>query len=203
VNYLFHMYLSGDDPDILTGNFMGDFVKGRLGDAYPPRLRRGIELHRRIDSFAQGQPQFTQSRLRLGKEFGLYRGILVDLYYDHFLALTWNDWSTEPLTDYLHRVRRIVEGKRSYLPERLQAMVPVIFEDMLPSYREAEGIGRALARMSTRVKRENPLAGGGTELIRHYEGLHEDFLDFLPAAREFAAQLLSTDDMRSSGMTHP
>lgn len=192
MNYLFHLYLSGDDPEIITGNFMGDFVKGPLGDAYPPRLRQGLELHRRIDSFAQSQPQFTRSRLRLAKEFGLYRGILVDLYYDHFLAATWRDWSAEPLTAYLHRVRQIVEGKRPYLPERLQELLPVIFEDMIPSYLEAEGVGRALARMSKRVKRENPLAGGGAELTRHYEELHQDFLEFLPAVREFAAHLLAT-----------
>lgn len=191
MNYLFHLYLSGDDPDLLTGNFMGDFVKGRLGDDYPPRLRRGMELHRRIDSFAQNQPQFNRSRLRLSRDFGLYRGILVDLYYDHFLAVTWNDWSPETLDDYLHRVRRIVEERRSCLPERLQGILPVIFEDMIPSYREIEGIGAALARMSRRVKRENPLAGGGSELIRHYEGLHEDFLEFLPAALEFVKETVN------------
>ena len=195
MNYLFHLYLSGEDPDILTGSFMGDFVKGPLGDTYPPRLRRGIEMHRRTDSFAQNQPHFTRSRLRLGGEFGLYRGILVDLYYDHFLAATWSDWSTEPLTDYLHRVRRIVEGRRSHLPERLQGIMPIIFEEMIPSYLEAAGVGRALARMSKRLKRPNPLAGGGLELGRHYEGLHEDFLGFLPAAQQFAADFLSRNGM--------
>jgi acyl carrier protein phosphodiesterase len=191
VNYLFHLFLSGDDPEIIAGNFMGDFVKGRLGDIYPPRLRRGLELHRGIDSFAQNQEHFNRSRLRLAPEFGLYRGILVDLYYDHFLALTWNNWSEEPLEDYLSRVRLIVEGKHPYLPERLQGLVPIIFEELLPSYREPEGIGRALERMARRVKRANPLAGGGEELVRHYQGLRHDFLDFLPAAREFAAQLLA------------
>jgi len=191
VNYLCHLFLSGDDPEILAGNFMGDFVKGPLGDAYPPRLRRGLELHRRIDSFAQNQPHFTRSRLRIAPEFGLYRGILVDLYYDHFLAVTWNDWSPEPLYDYLGRVRLMVEGKRSYLPERLQRLVPIIFEELLPSYLEVEGIGRALERMAKRVKRANPLAGGGGELARHYEGLQDDFLGFLPAAREFAALMLT------------
>ena len=190
MNYLFHLYLSGDDPDILTGNFMGDFVKGPLGDAYPPPLRRGIELHRRIDSFAQNHPQFTRSRLRLGREFGLYRGILVDLFYDHFLATGWAEFSKEPLAAYLLRARGIVEARRSSLPERLQGIVPVIFEDMIPSYLEVEGVGRALARMSKRVRRENPLALGGRELTRHYRELHEDFREFLPAARQFAADLL-------------
>ncbi len=191
LNYLFHLYLSGDDPDTLTGNFMGDFVKGPLGDAYPPPLRRGIELHRRIDSFAQQQPQFTRSRLRLGAEFGLYRGILVDVFYDHFLAANWHLWSSEPLTDYLRRTRMTVEARRDKLPERLQEIIPIIFENMIPSYLEVDGVGRALARMSKRVKRSNPLAGGGAELSRHYQGLHEDFLEFLPAARQFCAHFLA------------
>ena len=190
LNYLFHLYLSGNDPEILVGNFMGDFVKGPLGDTYPPRLRQGIDLHRRIDSFARDQVHFNRSRLRLDPKFGLYRGILVDLFYDHFLAVSWNDWSPEPLADYLSRVRLIVEGKRPLLPERLQEIYPVIFEEMLPSYREPAGIARALQRMSRRVKRpDNPLAGGGAELIRHYDELRQDFLGFLPEAREFASKL--------------
>lgn len=190
MNYLFHLYLSGDDPDILTGNFMGDFVKGPLGDRFPARLHRGIELHRRIDSFAQKQPQFTRSRLRLDRAFGLYRGILVDVFYDHFLAASWSEFSAESLPDYLARVRGIVEGRRLLLPERLQGIVPVIFESMIPSYLEVKGVGGALSRMSKRMSRPNPLAGGVLELIRHYRELHEDFLGFLPAAREFAADFL-------------
>ena len=189
LNYLFHLFLSGDDPEVLTGNFMGDFIKGPLGDAYPPRLRQGIDLHRRIDSFARDQADFNRSRLRLDPTFGLYRGILVDLYYDHFLALSWDQWSRESLDDYLIRVRRIVEGQRLLLPERLREIVPVIFEDLLPSYLEPAGVGRALERMSRRVKRSNPLAGGGAELSRHYEGLREDFLGFLPEVREFSVRL--------------
>ena len=193
VNYLFHLYLSGDDPDILTGNFMGDFVKGPLGDSYPPPLRRGIVLHRRIDSFAQNQPHFTRSRLRLGKEFGLYRGILVDLFYDHFLATSWQELSKEPLNLYLHRVRRIIEARRRFLPERLREIVPIVFEEMIPSYLEPHGVGSALTRMSRRVKRANPLAGGGVELTRHYEALRGDFLDFLPEVRDFAARVIAAD----------
>lgn len=191
MNYLFHLYLSGDDPDLLTGNFMGDFVKGRLGDSYPPRLRRGLELHRSIDSFAQDQPDFNRSRLRLDESFGLYRGIMVDLFYDHFLAVTWSNWSNESLSRYLQRVRRVIERRRPHLPERLQTILPIIFEDMIPSYLDPDGVGRALARMSRRIKRENPLAGGGAELIRHYQGLSEDFGKFLPAARDFVEINLS------------
>lgn len=186
MNYLFHLYLSGDDPEILTGNFMGDFVKGRLTDAYPERLRRGIELHRRIDSFAQNHASFTASRKRLGAEFGLYRGIMVDIFYDHFLAVGWRLWSGQPLPDYLARARACVEEHRDQLPERLKGLVPVIFEEMIPSYLSTEGVADALRRFSRRVPRANPLASGGMELTRHYRFLQEDFDAFIPEIRRFA-----------------
>ena len=190
MNYLFHLYLSGDDPEILTGNFMGDFVKGPLDDRYPPGLRRGIELHRRIDSFAQHHRSFTASRLRLAPAFGLYRGILVDLYYDHFLAVGWQRWGKEPLSDYLVRVRSIVESRRKALPDGLKRLVPVIFEEMIPSYLTEEGVARALQRMSRRVPRANPLAAGGEELTRHYRSLQADFHDFIPEIGRYAHDLI-------------
>ena len=190
MNYLVHLYLSGDDPEILVGNFMGDFVKGRVNYINPHHLRDGIVLHRRIDTFAQHHPLFRQSRQRLAPRYGLYRGAMVDLFYDHFLALGWETWSGEPLDVWLARIRGIVESHNSSLPERLQGFVPIIFGELLPSYRQVEGIGRALERMARRVKRPNPLAGGEEELVSHYAGLQDDFQSFLPAAREFVSDFL-------------
>lgn len=189
MNYLFHLYLSGKDPGILTGNFMGDFVKGPLEGRFPPPLTRGIHLHRRIDSFAQTDPHFTRSRQTLSAHFGLYRGILVDLYYDHFLATSWESLTAEPLPCYLLRARRAVEGNRRHLPERLQDLLPVIFEEMIPSYLSVEGVGKALARMSRRITRPNPLADGGEELTRHYLSLQEDFRRFLPSVQAYAEEV--------------
>jgi acyl carrier protein phosphodiesterase len=190
VNYLVHLYLSGDDPEVLVGNFMGDFVKGRMNDSTPHPFRDGIVLHRRIDTFAQQHPLFRQSRLRLAPRYGLYRGAMVDLFYDHFLAGGWEAWSDESLDIWLARIHGIVESHRSSLPERLQGLVPIIFGELLPSYREVAGIGRALERMARRVKRPNPLAGGEGELVSHYAGLEDDFQSFLPAAREFVRDYL-------------
>lgn len=187
MNFLLHLYLSGEDPEVLIGNFMGDFVKGRVGDVWPHRIRDGIMLHRRIDAFAEHHLLFRQSRERLASRYGLYRGVLVDLFYDHFLALEWREWSAEPLAVWLARTRGVVEAHHASLPERLQELVPVIFEELLPSYREVAGIGRALERMARRLRRPNPLAGGEEELVRHYAGLRDDFRRFLPEAREFVA----------------
>lgn len=193
MNFLFHMLLSGDDDQILVGNFMGDFVKGALADRFPERIKRGVTLHRRIDSFASRDDLFQQSRRRLDPHYGLYRGVLVDLFYDHFLIAEWHRWSDEPFDRYLARTRSIIEGQRGELPERLRQLVPLIFEELLPSYGEVSGIGSALARMSRRVTRANPLAGGEAELVRHYDDLRADFRSFVPLVRRFAADFVAAE----------
>lgn len=194
MNFLFHLHLSGDAPEILTGNLMGDFVKGRVGDEYPPGVRDGIVLHRRIDSFAQNHPLFRASRGRIDPHYGLWRGVLVDLFYDHFLAAGWEQWSPEPFGAYLERARGMVEANRRYLPERMREVLPVIFGELIPSYRDVEGIGRALSRMARRVRRPSPLAGGERELVRCYEGLGEDFQGFMPEVKRFVAGFLGAED---------
>lgn len=190
MNFLFHMLLSGDDGQILIGNFMGDFVKGPLADRFPERIRQGLTLHRRIDSFASRDDLFRRSRLRLDPHYGLYRGVLIDLFYDHFLATEWNSWSDESFDLFLARTRSIIESQLHEMPERLQKLVPIIFEELLPSYSEVEGIGSALERMSRRVTRTNPLAGGEAELVRHYEALRGDFRGFMLLVRRFAADFV-------------
>ena len=190
MNFLFHMLLSGADDQILVGNFMGDFVKGPLVDRFPERIRQGLTLHRRIDVFASQDELFRRSRQRIDPYIGLYRGVLVDLFYDHFLVREWDNWSIEPFDRYLARTRAIIERHGAELPERLQALVPIIFEELLPSYETVAGIGKALERMSRRVARENPLAGAERELVLNYAGLRADFQGFLPRVRSYAEYLI-------------
>ncbi len=187
------MLLSGDDGQILIGNFMGDFVKGPLADQFPERIRQGLTLHRGIDTFASRDELFRRSRLRLDPHYGLYRGVLIDLFYDHFLVAEWNRWSIEPFDVFLARTRLTIENQRDELPERLQKLLPIIFEELLPSYREVSGIGSALERMSRRVVRTNPLAGGEAELIRHYEALRADFREFMPLVQNFAKDFVARE----------
>ena len=193
MNFLCHMLLSGADEQVLIGNFMGDFVKGPLAERFPERIRLGVTLHRRIDSFASRSDLFQHSRLRIDPHYGLYRGVLVDLFYDHFLVRGWSDWSDEPFDCFLARTRSIIEEQRTELPERMQPLVPVIFGELLPSYGEVSGIGKALERMSRRVTRANPLAGGEAELVRHYHDLQADFRGFLPLVQGYAEEFIAAE----------
>jgi acyl carrier protein phosphodiesterase len=180
MNFLAHLHLSGDDPDVITGNMMGDFVKGRLEGRFPPRITLGLNLHRRIDSFAGSHPAFQASRQRIDPRFGLYRAVLVDLFYDHFLAAHWERFSAEPLADFIVRSEAVVRSRAAHLPERLEQVVPAIFGEWIPSYADPDGIGRVLVRMAARIGRANPLADGARELLRGYDGLRDDFFRFYP-----------------------
>ena len=187
MNFLAHLFLSGDTPELLVGNLMGDFVKGRLEGRFPPGIEQGILLHRRIDYFAGQNRHFLCSKRRLDKSFRLYRGVLVDLFYDHFLASHWEDYTNVSLSLFISDAWRILREHREFLPERLKRIMPFMFRDWLPSYHDIGGIAAVLQRISCfRIKRANRLGEGAKELSRHYEGLYEDFRNFFPQLLAFS-----------------
>jgi len=193
MNYLMHLFLAGDDRESLVGNMMGDFVKGRLDDRYLPGIRSGIVLHRKIDSFAAGNRFFMQSKRRIDDSYGHYKGILVDIFYDHFLAGNWEKYSTVQFPDYISRVFAILEDFEPVLPDRLRHVLPRMFSsNWLLSYQDLGGVDSILQRMSGRIARPNPLAGGVLELTRNYGLLHSDFCCFMPEIQEYVFHLSRT-----------
>jgi acyl carrier protein phosphodiesterase len=180
VNYLFHLYLAEDSQESLVGNMLGDFVKGRLDERYPPAITRGIERHRQVDAFAQDNAAFQRSKRRIDDSYRHYKAVLVDVFYDHFLARQWASYSPLPLPEFSQRAYQALQAHYPLLPERLQQMLPrMIAVDWLTSYRELPNIGIALERMATRLSRPNPLGRGVEELVRHYAGLEGDFREFM------------------------
>ncbi|TAH41280.1 MAG: DUF479 domain-containing protein [Betaproteobacteria bacterium] len=191
MNFLAHAFLAGPLASDRIGGVIGDFVKGRL-DPLPPglgvELAAGVMLHRRIDSFADTHPAFRRSRARVSAERRRVGGIMVDLFYDHFLALHWDRFSTEPLRAFTSQVYRLI-GEH---PEPLPASFQPVFErmaahDWMAGYRDATNVARALDRMAEfRLRRPNPLGGAGAELLRDYAGFEADFFEFVPDALAFA-----------------
>jgi len=100
MNFLAHIYLSGDNEQVKIGNFMADSIKGKKYLKYPGDLQKGIILHRAIDYYTDTHPVFKQSTQKLFPEYGHYSGIIVDIFYDHFLASNWKKYSEVPLKEY-------------------------------------------------------------------------------------------------------
>lgn len=189
MNYLGHLLLSPSDDDALVGAMLGDFVKGPLGERYPGRVGAAIALHRRLDTFTDAHPRVRESRNRVGPTRRRYAGIMVDLFYDHFLARTWREHHHEPLASFAGRVYALLAARRAELPEDLQWVAARMAErDWLASYARPEYVGRALEGIGRRLKRGNGLLGAGEDLAAAYEGFESDFRAFLPEARRFVAE---------------
>lgn len=189
MNFLAHLALSPADDDARLGSLLGDFVKGPLGGRYPGPVGEAIVLHRRIDSFTDAHPCVVASRARVGPGHRRYAGIMIDLYYDHFLARRWNELHDEPLAAFSARIYALLARRHAELPERLQYIAPrMAARDWFGSYAEVDNIGRALEGIGRRLRRGNGLIGADADLRRDYAGFESDFAAFYPEVRRFAAQ---------------
>ncbi|HET7775024.1 MAG TPA: ACP phosphodiesterase [Azospira sp.] len=200
MNFLAHAYLGGASAADRLGGFLGDFVKGPLAampHGLPAEILAGVDLHRRLDSFAETHPAFCRSKARVSPERRRVAGIMVDLFYDHFLARDWPAWVEQAgeadfppvLEDFSADLYARAAGLGPALPPRLAGILPRMrADDWLASYREPDIIALALDRMSLRFSRPSArtaLCGAGAELLRDYGGFAADCRAFLPDAQAF------------------
>jgi acyl carrier protein phosphodiesterase len=190
MNFLAHAWLAGPEDAYRLGGLLGDFIKGPLPGSLPPAVAEGVRLHRAIDSFAETHPAFRVSRGRVSAARRRVAGIMVDMFYDHFLARHWADYQpAEPLTRFTARQYQLLASLGADLPPRLARILPAMrADDWLASYREVATIALALDRMARRLTRANPLPGAGEELVAGYADFEADFRVFIPDARRFAEE---------------
>lgn len=191
MNYLAHIYLSGENIDIQIGNFMGDAVKGEKYEDYAVDLKKGILLHRQIDSFTDQHPITSQSKKRLHPRYGHYKGVLIDIFFDYFLAKNWSKYSDIAFNDYISNFYVELQKKQSFLPVKVQVMTPLLIaHDWLSKYDNLEGIARVLNGMKNRIKHDIPLHKGIEDLIENYEQFEQDFNAFFPLIKEHSENIL-------------
>ncbi len=189
MNYLAHLYLSEPNEEAWLGSLLGDFVKGPLDGRYGADITRAIALHRKIDSFTDTHPVVLQSKSRISPARRRYAGIMMDMFYDHFLAKHWREFHDEPLDTFTDRIYAILGRRHAMLPERFQRMAPNMAQwNWLGSYADVGSIHTALDRMGQRLTRENRLLNSADELVEHYVELESDFRVFMPQVRQFAQQ---------------
>ncbi len=181
MNFLAHIYLSGENQERMIGNFIADFVKGNKMFNYPEGIRKGIELHRKIDFFTDHHPVTSRSKDPLRKKYRHYSGVIVDLYYDHFLAKNFLDYSKLDLKSYSENTYEILQGYREGLPTGVQYFLPFMIErNWLLNYASIEGIDRALTGLSRRVSFENRMNEAVQDLEASYSAFEADFKEFFP-----------------------
>ncbi|MFM9051119.1 MAG: ACP phosphodiesterase, partial [Bacteroidota bacterium] len=170
------------------GNFIADHVKGNLKDRYPDGIRKGIELHRSIDHFTDTHPFTLQSKRLLYERHSKYAGVVVDLYYDHFLAANFSDYSDMDLKDFIKQSYGILTEYEAGMPETVRSFLPFMIErDWLGSYASVEGVSRSLTGLSRRVRFPNRMHEAGEDLKTLYPALEDHFKGFFPELITFVA----------------
>jgi len=179
MNFLAHIYLSGDNDLMKIGNFMADGIHGKHFDTFPMEIQKGIILHRSIDTFTDTHPIFRQSTKRLHANYHHYSGIIVDIFYDHFLAKNWNKYSDEKLEDYVEHFYQSLNDNYEFLNEKTQKILPyLIQQNWLLSYQTIEGIENVLVKMDNRMKRDSNMRFSVVELRTYYSEFEEEFTTF-------------------------
>jgi acyl carrier protein phosphodiesterase len=186
LNYLAHLYLSGNDEELLLGNFIADAVKGNKAALYSPGIARGIKLHRLIDTYTDTHPVVSETKARLREKYKKYAPVVADLYFDHFLAKHFERFANESLEDYSQRAYSLINSHFAALPERVQYFFPYMMEqNWLLGYAEIEGIARALTGLSRRTSFVSGMETAGEELTLNYSLYHQDFELFFPELEQY------------------
>ncbi len=179
MNFLAHIYLSGEDDLIKIGNFIADGIKGDDYNNFQPLIKKGILLHREIDTFTDANLVFRQSKHRLHERYGHYSGVIMDIFYDHFLAKNWHNYSTIPLKIYVSDFYDLLEKNFDLLTPRVQKMMPsMIKQNWLLSYASIEGIGTILYQMDYRTKFKSKMQFSVEELVQFYIDFEKEFTLF-------------------------
>lgn len=186
MNYLAHLFLADDTAESRIGNMLGDFVTPETELQFSPEIRKGIALHRAVDKFTDSHPIFLRSKSRISDDFRLLKGIMIDIFYDHFLAKNWENYADQPLELFAEEVYRQFSNHFEMLPPRMQHMMPVMIRgNWLVTYREIRGIAWVLKGMSGRISRPNILHRGIHSLTGKYAEFETDFVEFFAALQQF------------------
>ncbi|MBU2996384.1 acyl carrier protein phosphodiesterase [Cellulophaga baltica] len=189
MNFLAHIYLSFDDDEITIGNFIADSIRGNKYKHLPERIQKGIKLHRFIDSFTDAHPTVRQSTKRLHKNYSHYSGVIVDIFYDHFLAKNWNTYSDIPLYVFVDNFYNLLEDNYVILPENTKRMMPYMISDnWILNYAKMDGIGRVLNGVNRRTNNKSKMNFAILDLEQHYYDFEKEFTSFFEELTTYSKQ---------------
>jgi acyl carrier protein phosphodiesterase len=190
MNYLAHLYLSGQSDERMLGNFLGDFVKRKEFVRYSPEIIKGIELHHRIDEFTDKHPIVLLSKQRLRTKYRHYAGVIVDIYYDHFLARHWHRYSDIPLERFAAHAYSIMRKHYDTLPPKVQYMLPHMEQNnWLVNYAKMTGVERVFQGMARRTSFHSGMEHAQADLLENYEAYEREFLEFFSDLITFSNEL--------------
>ncbi len=195
MNYLAHLYLSGDNDDIKIGNFIADAVKGSSYNDYSNEVRFGILLHRKIDSFTDSNKIVQRCTARLRPAYGKFSGAAVDVLFDHFLASLWNDYSDVSLREFADKSYQLLEKNISQMPPKLQEFSPFFIKrDRLNCYANIKCFEDVLLKMGIYTPLPAKSKAGMKIIKAEYDNFKDDFRLFFEEIKEYVNGIMVLKD---------
>jgi acyl carrier protein phosphodiesterase len=176
MNYLAHLHLSNNDKNLIIGNYIADDVKGKAYLNFPLEIQKGIILHRKIDDFTDSHKVVGNSKNLIRHHQNKFTPVVMDVFYDYFLAKNWEEYSTVDLLSFTTNIYKVLFKNMMILPLKSQARLHFMAKsNWLYSYRKIEGIEKALKGMSKRTKYPNNMHKAHLILKEQELNLQKDF----------------------------
>jgi acyl carrier protein phosphodiesterase len=182
MNYLGHAFLSFGNGAILTGNMIGDHVKGKLAlEQFPGEIKRGIELHRKIDAKVDTHPATIRAKLLFREHYRLYAGAITDTIFDHFLANDPKIFPTsEALLSFTQTTYLQLEQHKEYFPAKFAEYFPHMKQhNWLYNYRTLKGMERSLSGLARRALYMPPADKAYETFVANYYQLNQCYFEFI------------------------
>ena len=189
MNYLSHLFLADwvtSDPAEIAGNMMGDFVKGRLQDQYPPPVVRGLVMHREVDRFTDHHAQVQRCKALFPQGVRRYAGIALDIYFDYLLSRYWARFSDQQRPDFIQRQYALLTAESDWLPDELARLLPhIVADDWLGGYADLTATYGAIERTARHLRRPDGLLSALAILQRETAVIDQAYLEFFPELLAF------------------
>jgi acyl carrier protein phosphodiesterase len=186
LNYLAHAYLSFNNPEILAGNMISDFIKGKKKFDYAENIQKGIMLHRAIDEFTDNHEVTKEAKQFFKPAYGLYAGAFMDVVYDHFLALDKNQFDNDDLEIFSQKTYLQLQTFEPVFPERFQKMFYFMrTQNWLDNYQYKEAIKNSFAGLVRRAKYMDNHEIAFQIFETNYNSLKNYYQIFFPQLKDF------------------
>lgn len=200
MNFLAHAFLSFGQDEILIGNFIGDFVKGKMIDTYPTGIRQGIRLHREIDNFTDTHPLVKVSQSYLRPTFGHYSTVITDVFFDYFLGKYWEKYSSKSLETFVEETYETISKHEEDLPNQFKEMFFWMkSQNWLLNYRTIEGIQKSLSGLSRRARFDSKMELATGFLLEKEDEFQLIFFAFFKDLETFAWEKLKEIQLADAG----
>lgn len=187
MNYLAHAYLSFDNDEILLGNMISDFVKGRKQFDYSSVVHKGIVLHRHIDAFTDSHPIIQKAKTVFRTDYRLYSGAFIDVVFDHFLAVDANEFSKNELYNFSQKTYDTLDRQDVIMPPSFRNMFyHMKFQNWLYGYRTREGMYRSFDGLVKRAAYLEDSSAAVNVFDNQYNFLKNCYISFWPELKSYA-----------------